>query len=145
MDKYSKIFCYISTCQTLVNKCFEYLLLLGGQEGEEGAWCYLEPECGAASWPSRGDCGGTKQSPIDLVTRGRRYQRPAQPLAFTGYDKVGAGTLAQHRNHLMLGCIQPAGQQWAHPGECSDWITLRIRGTKPWTKRASPYLLNSLS
>ena len=82
---------YISTCQTLVNKCFEYLLLPGGQEGEEGAWCYLEPECGAASWPSRGDCGGIKQSPIDLVTRGRSYQRPAQPLAFTGYDKVGAG------------------------------------------------------
>ena len=37
----------------------------------------------------RGDCGGTKQSPIDLVTRGRSYQRPAQPVAFTGYDKVG--------------------------------------------------------
>ena len=66
-------------------------MLPGGQEGEEGAWCYLEPECGAASWASRGDCGGTKQSPIDLVTRGRSYQWPDRPIAFTGYNKVGAG------------------------------------------------------
>ncbi|KAJ6653406.1 hypothetical protein lerEdw1_009307 [Lerista edwardsae] len=62
-------------------------LLLSGEcyANSEGPWCYNEAHCGPNVWLSRGQCGGKRQSPIDIIPNKTTHNSKLGPVILTGY------------------------------------------------------------
>nr|XP_020731440.1 carbonic anhydrase 6 [Odocoileus virginianus texanus] len=62
------------------------LLALGAQAQHGAEWTYSEGALDEAHWPLEyPDCGGTRQSPIDLQVKKVRYNPSLRALNLTGY------------------------------------------------------------
>ncbi|NWY27462.1 CAH15 anhydrase, partial [Pheucticus melanocephalus] len=62
-----------------------------------GHWCYQSQKCelpqceGPAQWhQTYKDCKGSRQSPVNIVTRNVVYEKSLKPLSFEGYDVKGS-------------------------------------------------------
>ncbi|KAJ0060159.1 hypothetical protein NL108_004007 [Boleophthalmus pectinirostris] len=57
-------------------------------------WCYHDPSCNDATWPSKAPefCNGSRQSPIDIVTKNATLNQNLTSFTFTNFDNKSALT-----------------------------------------------------
>ncbi|XP_075050648.1 carbonic anhydrase 4-like [Mixophyes fleayi] len=109
------------------------LLILSGKiaetrkklEDSSQYWCYkiqANGHCKApADWKDIEECGGDKQSPIDIVTKNAHYKSELTPFHFTGYD-VGNNCILKNNGHSVQLDL-PAGQKTISGGGLSSTYT----------------------
>ncbi|XP_074922067.1 carbonic anhydrase 4-like [Chelonoidis abingdonii] len=48
-------------------------------------WCYEDPKCGPERWAALGHCGGSRQSPINIVTPAAVHNPHLGAVSLAGY------------------------------------------------------------
>uniref|UniRef100_A0A2K6G203 Carbonic anhydrase n=1 Tax=Propithecus coquereli TaxID=379532 RepID=A0A2K6G203_PROCO len=93
------------------------LFLLGTQAQHGAEWTYSEGALDEAHWSQYyPDCGGQKQSPIDLQRRNVRYNPSLKTLNLTGYDaQVGEFSMTNN-GHTVQISLPPTMQVTAADG-----------------------------
>ncbi|KAJ7314120.1 hypothetical protein JRQ81_006057 [Phrynocephalus forsythii] len=62
------------------------LLLSGGSHAiSDDAWCYNQPRCEPNTWVTLGQCGGNRQSPIDIISGKATHNQSLGAVNLTGY------------------------------------------------------------
>ncbi|XP_069893043.1 carbonic anhydrase 6 [Dipodomys merriami] len=94
------------------------LIFLGVQAQHGADWTYSEGVLDETHWPEEyPDCGGQRQSPIDLQRRKVRFNPDLQPLELTGYgDSQGSPFLMTNNGHTVQITLPPTMQLTAPDG-----------------------------
>ncbi|XP_035296568.1 carbonic anhydrase 6 isoform X2 [Cricetulus griseus] len=85
------------------------LFFLGVQAQSE--WSYTEPGLVESIWSKEyPDCGGLKQSPINLQTKKVKHSRSLKPLTFTGYGEEYLEFPMTNNGHTVQITLPPSMQ-----------------------------------
>ncbi|XP_018094842.1 carbonic anhydrase 4 [Xenopus laevis] len=64
-------------------------------------WCYTEESCEPNTWSSLGSCGGSRQSPIDIVNGSAQFNASLENFNFTNYNNNSKLLVLNNPGHTV--------------------------------------------